>query len=247
MRKRGHDEEEAGINTLGWMMSYADMATTLLAMFIALSVLGKDQTGISLYNGTGSYVQAVNSFGLPGLFARSQRVVQLESPGPHYLGPDEDDPKGNRPSGQDKESDDGRIVDAEAERLQRFFGEMTRQFEVEKQARRSGRAVVDFFDRFNRATPMLPSRASEVLGQVLPLLQRDDYRVFVVVWASMPSNGAWNRAAAQARAVVEEVAGAAQLDAAARGRFIPLGQPWRYANYRRPVMSLVIVKSGAAG
>lgn len=41
----------AAVNTEGWMMSYADMVTILLAMFIVLSTLGKDQTGASLQKG----------------------------------------------------------------------------------------------------------------------------------------------------------------------------------------------------
>src|ERR1700674_1695735 len=86
-RKRGFP----GINTEGWMMSYADMATTLLAMFIVLSTMGKDQTGISLYNGTGSFVHAEQSFGLPGLFPNSSKVIVLPEPGPHYQSDQVDD------------------------------------------------------------------------------------------------------------------------------------------------------------
>src|SRR2546428_132665 len=102
--RKGHrhdsEHDEDGINVNGWMMSYADMATTLLAMFIALSTLGKDQTGINLYNGTGSFTHSLDTFGLPGLFPNSAHVIQLDHPGPHHLGGGGDgtgDRRGGRP------------------------------------------------------------------------------------------------------------------------------------------------------
>ncbi len=68
---RRRKSADSHINTEGWMMSYADMATILLAMFIVLSTLGKDQSGVNLYNGTGSFRKALDSFGLPGAFSSS--------------------------------------------------------------------------------------------------------------------------------------------------------------------------------
>src|SRR5438046_8282128 len=74
----------AAINTEGWMMSYADMATILLAMFIVLSTLGKDQTGASLQKGLESWRETRQSFGLGGIFSTSDRPGGLGSTGPHY-------------------------------------------------------------------------------------------------------------------------------------------------------------------
>src|SRR2546426_8636565 len=88
------------INTNGWMMSYADMATILLAMFIVLSTLGKDQTGVNLQRGTGSFTNALRSFGLPGLFSTSPRPIALSGPTPHYLYvPPEEPSDEGRPDG----------------------------------------------------------------------------------------------------------------------------------------------------
>src|SRR3954452_4158866 len=64
----------AAVNTEGWMMSYADMATILLAMFIVLSTLGKDQTGASLQKGLESWRETRQSFGLGGLFTTSENA-----------------------------------------------------------------------------------------------------------------------------------------------------------------------------
>ena len=65
------------------------------------------------------------------------------------------------------------------------------------------------------------------------------------VWATTPSDSAWVRAAAQARRRAEEVASAAQLDAAARSRLIALGQPWPYADRRQPILPVILTKTEA--
>src|SRR5947209_15344347 len=119
--KKHKRNADGHINTEGWMMSYADMATTLLAMFIVLSTLGKDQTGVSLYNGTGSFVHAMESFGLPGLFSNSSRVIQFQAPGPKYqLDGDEEERAREGPR-------DGETIDQEEERLQACLREIGRQ------------------------------------------------------------------------------------------------------------------------
>src|SRR5437588_5409765 len=46
----------------GWLMSYADMATILLALLIVVSVLSRDQTGATLYRGTGAFRATANQF-----------------------------------------------------------------------------------------------------------------------------------------------------------------------------------------
>src|SRR5271165_6072737 len=131
------------INSEGWMMSYADMATILLAMFIVLSTLAKDQTGVNLYNGTGSFRNAVDSFGLPGLFKESSKPIQAEASSPSYhLEPDgEGDPSKGGPDAGDRPA---RVIAAEEEQLQRFLNELNRQLPVEKMPHLTGQAVVDF-------------------------------------------------------------------------------------------------------
>ena len=136
-----------------------------------------------------------------------------------------------------------RIIDIEEEELQHFLGEMNRQFQVEKLPRARGQAVVDFYERLNKKSPYLPAKYMEVIGQVVPLLRRSHCQVSVVVWATTPSDSAWIRAVNEARAVVEEVTAVARLDATERARLAPLGQPWRYANIRRPILSLIITQT----
>jgi len=231
---------EGGINTEGWMMSYADMATVLLAMFIVLSTLGKDQTGVSLQKGLESWRDSRASFGLSGAFQTSSRVVQLDAMAPQYVLAEDNPPAEG--AGPDKHEGQ-RSTDAEQERLQRFLQEMDRQFKVEKLPRVVGSATVDFYDKLGDAPPYLTAKQAEVLNQALPLLDRGNHRILLIVWATMPNESAWARAGDQARLVADELARSHQLSAAARGQLVPLGQPWRYAGYERPVMSLVIART----
>ena len=91
---------EGAINTEGWMMSYADMATVLLAMFIVLSTLGKDQTGVSLQRGLESWRDSRASFGLSGAFQTSSQVFQQDAVAPHYVLESDSPPDGGE--GPDK-------------------------------------------------------------------------------------------------------------------------------------------------
>jgi hypothetical protein len=218
------------VNPEGWLMSYADMVTILLALFIVLSTLGKDQTGVSLQEGLESFRESRATFGAGGLFDRSARGIQHEATGPRYL-----------TEGSEEEKDQAdRVNDLEQEQLQRFLGEMDRQFRVEKLPQAVGQATVDLFTPLNRKAPYLTATHADFLTQLLPVLERTNYRVTLIVWAPTPSETAWGRAAGQARAVADELLAGAST--AARARLIAVGQSWPYATFRRPVMSVVIAR-----
>jgi hypothetical protein len=219
------------------MMSYADMVTILLSLFIVLTTLGKDQTGVRLQHGIEAYRRNRDTFGLPGLLPGSSQPSQMDHATPRYLLEDPNDGE----DGKGAQSQDG-----EQEQLQRFLGEMKRQFRVEEMPRVVGQATVDFYDKLGREPPLLKGHSAEVAGQVLSVLSRPQYRVYVIVWATMPNPSAWTRAVNQAQQLVEEVAGTAQLAPEARARLLPLGQPWRYPQHQRPVFSLVISRGEAA-
>jgi hypothetical protein len=250
-KKGGHGGEP---DSLAWMMSYADMATILLAMFIVLSTFAKDQTGISLYYGTGSFRAAVTSFGVPGLMANSAQTVGLQAPGTqHTMGePDPAEPEGDTSTArQKKENDSGkngadapaRIIDGEEENFQRFVGEMDRHFRTAKLPRTAGQTALDFYDRLNSSPPYLTAAQREQVAPLLPLLRRNGYRLQVVIWAGIPRDTATTRAAEEAVSVVEELTAEAGLDAAARRRLIAVGQSWPYRDVARPVMSVIVTRT----
>lgn len=227
------------INVMGWLMSYADMATVLLAMFIVLSTLSKDQTGISLYNGTRSFFRVTQSFGLPG---ESPNAGLAENkPTPSYLY------QPGTAEGEDQErfrTDQPAVLDSDEQRLHHFLGELRRQFPVENKHGQAGRVVIDTYEPLGKEAPYLRGRNDELFAQLRPLLEREDHRLYLIVWATTPSSSAWLRAAGQARQAADELAARVHLPPAAAARLIPLGQPWRYRDVRRPVLSFLVVKAG---
>lgn len=214
------------INTSGWMMSYADMVTILLAMLIVLSTLSRDQTGVTLYNGAASFTKALGSFGLPGFSAASLRPLATNYSTPHYLFK-------AREQARDEAGD---------EQLQHLLQELNRQFAVECLRPQAGQVVIDLYEPLHRDAPYLAPHHLEALDRIRPLLDRPNYQLHLVVWTPTPRPSAWSRAAAQARRAADEFAAAAQLPPTAAARLIPLAQPWRYRDIRRPILSLVIVK-----
>lgn len=251
-KKGGHG---GGPDSLAWMMSYADMATILLAMFIVLSTFAKDQTGISLYYGTGSFRAAVTSFGLPGLMNNSSEVVSLQAPGTQHTLPNPESAEQDREphSAREKENDNAagktasdaqqRVIDAEEENFQRFLGEMDRHFNTAKLPRTSGQTSLDFYDKLGTRPPYVTDSQREQLAPLLALLRRSGYRLQVIVWAGIPRDSATTRAADEAANVVEALAAEAGLDAAARRRLIAVGQSWPYRDVARPVMSVVVSRT----
>jgi hypothetical protein len=238
-------------DALAWMMSYADMATILLAMFIVLSTFAKDQTGISLYYGTGSFNAAVATFGLPGLMPNSSQVVPLEAPGPqHTLPPQDGAESGPDPHfAKDKnlpEKDNGmpdRVIDGEVENFQRFLSEMDRHFKTAKLPATAGQTALDFYEKLSKKAPFMTAQQQEQLAPLLPLLRQSGYRMQIVVWAGTPRDSAMARAAEEAADVAEELASGAGLDPEARRRLVAVGQSWSFRDVQRPVMSVVVTRS----
>jgi hypothetical protein len=234
------------VNTEGWMMSYADMATILLAMFIVLSTLGKDQTGASLQKGLESWHDSRQTFGLSGLFPTSRLANKLGQVGPHY-NLESDSAQINGQGSKESDTPGDRGIDQEEAQFQHFLKELKRQFDIESLPRVVGQATVDFFDQPNKTAPHWTARHQELLSQLLPLLRRGDSRVMIIVWAPMAKDSAMVRAAEKAKQLADELAGMARLEGRARNRLIAVAQTWSYVEFERPAVSLVISKTAPAG
>ena len=214
------------INTHGWMMSYADMVTILLAMLIVLSTLSSDQTGLTLYNGAASFTR------------RSDRSVCLDSP--------------SLPCGRLQQTIQLLIISSNRERKARttawtnrcnaFFWNCSGSSRLSVRGPRLGQVVIDLYEPLHRDAPYLAPRHLAALHRVRPLLERANYQLRLVVWTPTPRPSAWSRSATQARLAADEFASAARLSPAAAERLVPLAQPWRYRDIRRPILSLVVVK-----
>jgi len=215
------------------MLSYADMVTLLLALFIMLSTLGKDQTGLNFQRGLESLRQHQNWFGLPGMLAGTDRKIHLDAPLPKY--PFEPTPDAEKGPPR-------RVLDAERERLQYFLEEMQRQFNVEKLPRITSQATLDLFGPLNGSAPHLTAKHLEVIRPLLPVLHRPDHRLLVIVWAAVPSEGPWRSSAMKAHAVGAQIEGLTRLDASARQRLFCVSQTWPHGDHQRPVLSLVVAR-----
>jgi hypothetical protein len=237
LKKKGHGSSP---DANAWMMSYADMATILLAMFIVLSTFSKDQTGISLYRGTGSFKQATNSFGLPGLMPNSWEVVPLNESGPQHAidAPDE----WKKKDGQDPDAPT-RVIDAEEEYFQHFLSEVGRAFPLTKLPRSAGRVTLDMHEPLSKDAPFLTDKHRPNILPLLALLRRGNYQLQIIVWAGMPAETALIRSANQAEAIVTALANDAELSPAERSRLVGVGQSWRYRDVRRPVLSVIVTKA----
>ncbi len=230
MSKRRKPAQSA-VNTEGWLMSYADMTTILLSLFIVLTTLGKDQTGVNFEKGIESFRESRRDLGLPGMFSSSAALNQNE-----HL-------KITYPVEPEKDGDaaKGRSIDAEEERFQSFLGELQRLFETRKMPAAEGEATVDLFAPLNERAPLLKSAHWDVLRPILHTLDRRDFRVTVIVWTPTPGARPWGQTAQRANGVLGELVPA--VAAEARGRLVVRAQPWPYRDFQRPALSVAVTKT----
>jgi Membrane MotB of proton-channel complex MotA/MotB len=232
-RPRKHSEG-SGVNANGWMISYADMVTILLAMFIVLSTLSKDQTGMSLYYGTGSYRNAVKRFGLPGVSPNSGKTVQLNVPGPRFAVENASDEEG--PHGP------GRIIDAEEEIFQQYLAQLKKDFTVKNLGKEAGRSAVDFHSRLNTTAPLLSRKQRDMVVPLVLMAQQKGYQVDIIVWAPTPADTACLRSLGVASELRDELLADLGQIGIASERITPVAQPWRFKDIRRPVFSIVVTR-----
>ena len=68
-----------------YMTSFADMMTLMLTFFILLVAFAEEQRAELVAAGTGSFIRALNSFGLPGLLPGGRHPIELDHVKPNFL------------------------------------------------------------------------------------------------------------------------------------------------------------------
>ena len=113
---------ESSLPSKAYLVSFGDTMTALLAFFIVLNSLAKEQTGANMYSGTGSFVNAFSSSGLPGGLPnnRSSEMIQQEAPMPIYALADNLD-KNKGTVGPDDTTKKENVADRDTEQFQKFL------------------------------------------------------------------------------------------------------------------------------
>ncbi|QDU40242.1 hypothetical protein Mal4_45980 [Maioricimonas rarisocia] len=229
----------------GYLISFGDTMTALLAFFIVLNSLAQDQTGANLHAGTGSFVRVLQSFGLNGIFAeeRSRLAFQMEAPSPMYMAPSEDSPDREwNASGPDEDDSATRVVDWEEASFHRFLNELERLHRGESLPEIEGEVAFDRAEPLPKEGPLLDAELRKMLQEFAPLIRRPNYSVEIIVWATTPSPPAWGRAIRQAHQLREEAVAFLQLRPEDQKRFTAVGQPWISKDLERPALSLQLRK-----
>jgi hypothetical protein len=226
-----------------YLLSFGDTMTTLLAFFIVLNSLAEEQTGANLYAGTGSFMSAVNSFGLGGVMRDdlTSRSVSFSAANPKFMSesPDDSDAVAHG-HGEDEDPNSLRVIDREAEQYERFINEMSRVSDVAEAPAITGETTFDFFEPLNHHAPYIPQQYMGVLAKAIPYLRRPGHRVELIVWATTPAESAWRRAIRQAGGVAQEIGQAARLQPDQMARLQAYGSTWIHSDVQRPALSIVV-------
>ena len=228
----------------GYLVSFGDTMTALLAFFIVLNSLAEDQSGANLYEGTGSFVRALSSFGLPGRFfgEHSARPFQMTETNPQYLAPADRPLKEVEidPSGPDDVEQQERVIDYELEAYQRFLHELDRLHETSLEPDVLGEIAFDRMNAIPAQAPRLDEGFRQMLGPIVPLLRQRNYHVELIVWATTPNPTAWSRAAVASDELRQEVIRYLQLPADQHERITAVGRPWISSTEKRPTASIIV-------
>lgn len=233
-----------------YLVSFGDTMTALLAFFIVLNSLAEEQTGAALHAGTGSFVQNLQRFGLPGKLNedRSAQGFQLDHTSPKYLVPDPDpnaEPEKNG-TGPDDVTE-GRVIDRQKEDFHRFLQEVRRINEVKQVSDVVGEVSFDVMKKMPPNVPLMTEELKAALNGVSPMLRRDDYEVGITVWATTPSKSAWSRALTQAQQLHTEAVQYLQLPPGQHARITASAQPWMLSDVKRPSVSVKVQRLKSPG
>ena len=231
-----------------YLVSFGDTMTALLAFFIVLNSFAQEQTGANMYTGTGSFINAVSSSGLPGSYPgdRSFLTAQKKAPAPVYAFKDPDQVRDHQNQlGPDEDPDKERIIDRQANEFKRYLTEMGKEAEVNEHRPTKAQIVLDSFEQFKKpydSEPHFPLKEQAILvaSEAITKLLNGDYEIEIVVWADMPSSRAMKVAMDKSFAVQNQIDNAFLLSKTQRARLSFSAKPWLFSDAKRPKVSFVL-------
>jgi len=233
---------------MGYLVSFGDTMTALLAFFIVLNSLAEEQTGANLHSGTGSFIRTLDSFGLNGIIDRKQSrlAFQMNARSPLYFVEDlkDHEPEKN-PSGPDDDSDTGRVIDREREQFQRFLDEIKRLTPPEKERDVDGEVSFDVLGKLPLSGSPMTDKVRNAISRVGAMLRKTDYSLQITVWATTPSQSAWTRAVRQAEDLRTETIRMLRLPPSQQSRISACGRTWISSDVERPAVSVTLRRLGA--
>ena len=227
-----------------YLVSFGDTMTALLAFFIVINSLSKDQTGANLHSGTGSFVSAVSSIGIPGTVPgqASKLVNPRDAPSPIYALSENLKKDGEDSVGPDPENNHEKVIDRDKESYQRFLYEIERVFELQQQPSKTGQIAFDSFEPFDLKTGSLSKHAIQLAAETVPLLQNPDSSLEIIVWVPVPSNTVINKMLIKSEQVKKEIESKFWTKSNWKSRLRITVKPWLFTDAKRPVITFVVAK-----
>ena len=234
----------AGPNN-GYLISFGDTMTALLAFFIVLNSLAEEQTGANLHAGTGSFMKNVDKFGLAGKVKGelSAQAFQQQAIAPKYI---VEDPEERTPEpgakGPDEQDDAARIVDRTKDDYQRFLQDLRSVNNLKQERNVEGEVSFDILDRLAPepdGTMINPELRAALTG-VGPMLRRPEYAVEITVWTPVPAAVPWANSLKTAQRLHKEAIELLKLPPNQQSRIMAVAQPWISSTLKRPTVSVTL-------
>jgi flagellar motor protein MotB len=233
---------------MGYLVSFGDTMTALLAFFIVLNSLAKEQTGANLHAGTSSFSSAFKSMSTPGnsMTDRTDRKINQTAPAPIYaLNNPKDDPEQTPGSvGPDDQDDNGRIIDRQHDDFKRFLTELEYQYQTSTERPAVNQVVFDSFQMLKPAPQVLDEGSLKLASQAIPMLRSSQYRLEIVVWANTPSSTSLQNALNKVSEIKQQIQGSFMLTPGQKERIQYVAKPWLFADAQRPTVSFVVIRVG---
>lgn len=228
-----------------YLVSFGDTMTALLAFFIVLNSLAKEQTGANMYSGTGSFVSAFAKSGSPGKLAgnRSRDVIQQKSQKPLYALAENLD-RNESKVGPDDTDKNERVLDRDKEQFQKFLNDIEQTFGLKNHMPIKSQTVFDSFQPWDRKTGSMSNHAIQLLSESITKLRQPETQLEVIIWATMPSQKNLEQHLAKSVKLRSQVEQMFWLKAREKARIRYSVKPWLFADAKRPVLSVVYSKSG---